>query len=123
MSKIRPPELEDRLEEQNSPYVLDIRPRESYQRDRIDGSRNVPVYHDLRSGDETELREEISRAPDDKTVVTVCKAGIVARKATAVLEDEGYDAVTLAGGMRRWNGYQNGSIGYRLRSALSALLP
>ncbi|AFZ72316.1 rhodanese-like domain-containing protein [Natronobacterium gregoryi] len=123
MSKIRPPDLEERLEDGNSPYVLDIRPRESYQRDRIDGSWNVPVYHDLRSGDETELRESIADVPDGKTVVTVCKAGIVARKATAVLEDEGHDAVTLAGGLRRWNGYRNGSIGYRLRSSLLALLP
>ena len=123
MSKISPPELEERLENGASPYVLDIRPREDYQRMHIDGSHNVPVYHDLRSGDESEFREALSQIPQDNPVVTVCKAGIVARKATTLLEDEGYEATTLAGGIRRWNGYQNNSLGYRLRAALAELLP
>ncbi|APW96541.1 thiosulfate sulfurtransferase [Halobiforma lacisalsi AJ5] len=123
MSKISPPELEQLLEGDDRIHVLDIRPRETYQQSHIDGSRNVPVYDDLRAGDDSKLRGSLSRIPDDTTVVTVCKAGIVARKATAVLEEDGYDAATLAGGMRRWRGYQNGSLGYRLRAAVGGLLP
>ena len=123
MSNIRPPELDERRSSGDDPYVLDIRPREAYQRGHIEGSRNVPVYDDLRRGDDAELRESFDEIPDEETVVTVCKAGIVARKATSLLEEEGYDAATLAGGMRGWNGYQNGSIGYRLRSAIGRLFP
>ncbi|ARS89371.1 rhodanese-like domain-containing protein [Natrarchaeobaculum aegyptiacum] len=123
MSKISPPELEARLEGEDPPYVLDIRPRAGYQREHVPGSHNVPVYGDLRSGDDADLRAAIEDVPNGKEVVTVCKAGIVARKATAVLEEEGYEATTLAGGMRRWRGYQNGSLGYRIRSALTGLLP
>ncbi|MFC4543920.1 rhodanese-like domain-containing protein [Halosolutus amylolyticus] len=123
MSKISPAELDSRLEGDDRVFVLDIRPRETYQRSHIDGSRNVPVYHALRGGDDSELRDSLSRIPDDGTVVTVCKAGLVARKATAVLEEEGYDAATLAGGMRRWKGYRNGSLGYRLGAAVRRLLP
>ncbi|WP_265110171.1 rhodanese-like domain-containing protein [Halosolutus halophilus] len=123
MSKIRPEDLDEKLSNGDSPYVLDIRPRDAYQRDRIDGSHNVPVYGQLRRGDEDEFRRSLADVPDDATVVTVCKAGIVARRATAVLEEEGYDAATLAGGMRGWNGYQNGSIGYRVASVLGRLLP
>lgn len=121
MSKIRPPELDDRLSGGNPPYVLDIRPAAQYQRDRIEGSENVPVYDDLRRGDDAELRRTLAEIPDGAAVVTVCKAGIVARKATTVLKEEGYDAATLAGGMRGWMGYQNGSIGYRLKSTLVGL--
>lgn len=123
MSKITPPELEKRLENGESLYVLDIRPRTTYQRDRIEGSQNVPVYDDLRRGNEDEFRQSLSKVPDGKTIVTVCKAGVVAKKATELLEAEGYDAVTLAGGMRGWNGYQNGSIGYRVMSFVRRLLP
>lgn len=123
ITKSSPPEADERLSIDDSLYLLDIRTRESYQRDHIDGSENVPVYDDLRCGDDAELRRAIADIPDDTTVVTVCKASIVARKATAVLEEEGYDAATLAGGMRGWNGYRNGSIGYRLRSAIARLLP
>ncbi|MFU8869356.1 rhodanese-like domain-containing protein [Natronococcus sp.] len=123
MGKIRPSELAERRSSGEDYYVLDIRPRESYRREHIEGSHNVPVYDDLRRGDEGELRRSLAEVPDDGTVVTVCKAGIVARKATAVLEEEGYDATTLAGGMRGWNGYQRGSVGYRLRTVIGRLLP
>lgn len=122
MSKISPPELDERLSNGAAPYVLDVRPRSAYQRDHIEGSRNVPVYDDLRRGDDADLRAELPALPDDRTVVTVCKAGVVATKATDLLEDEGYDAVTLAGGMRRWTGYRNGSLGYRISSAIRGLL-
>ncbi|ELY58653.1 rhodanese-like domain-containing protein [Natronolimnohabitans innermongolicus] len=123
MGKISPPALDEQLSSDDEPYVLDIRPRTAYQREHIDGSRNVPVYDDLRRGDEAELRQSLSEVPDDRPVVTVCKAGIVAKKATTVLESEGYDAVTLAGGMRRWRGYRNGSLGYRLTSTVRRFLP
>ncbi|MFC4248701.1 rhodanese-like domain-containing protein [Natribaculum luteum] len=118
MSKIRPPELDDRLSRGDGPFVLDVRPRESYQQYHIDGSHNVPVYGDLRRGDDDALRRRLDEIPDDEPVVTVCKAGVVARKATSVLEDEGYDATTLAGGIRGWKGYENETIGYRLKSLL-----
>lgn len=123
MSKIRPAELDERLSNGEELVVLDVRPRGAYQRTHIDGSVNVPVYGDLRNGNEEPLRENLEAIPDDGTVVTVCKAGVVARTATAILEDEGYEATTLAGGMRRWHGYENGTLGYRLRSALGKLLP
>jgi rhodanese-related sulfurtransferase len=123
MSTIRPPELDERLTSGDAPFVLDVRPRENYQREHIDGSHNVPVYDDLRGGDENALRSRLDEIPDDAEVVTVCKAGVVARRATSVLDDEGYDAKTLTGGMRGWTGYRNGSLSYRLLSLLWRLLP
>jgi rhodanese-related sulfurtransferase len=56
--------------------------------------------------------------PADREVVVVCKMGIVAKRATAVLTDAGYRATRLAGGMHGWNGYQNETLGYRVRSLL-----
>ena len=123
MSKISPPDVDDRLSSGEDLFVLDIRPRKVYQRSHIDGSHNVPVYDELRRGDVDALRRYLGDIPEDVSVVTVCKAGIVARRATTVLAEEGYDAVTLAGGMRGWKGYQNGTLGYRLSSLLGRLAP
>jgi len=117
MSRIRPDELAER-DADSQPFVLDIRPREAYRNGHIDGSHNLPVYDDLRSGDERALREGLDEIPCDRPVVTVCKAGLVAKRATRLLAAEGYDAATLAGGMSGWRGYRNGSLGYRLRSLL-----
>lgn len=123
MSKIAPPDLHERISSGEEVFVLDIRPRELYQRHHIEGSHNAPVYDDLRRGDVDALRRHLEGVPDDVPVVTVCKAGVVARRATAVLEEEGYEATTLAGGMRGWTGYQNGTIGYRVSSLVRRLLP
>ncbi|NIC01058.1 rhodanese-like domain-containing protein [Halobacterium sp. R2-5] len=117
MSKIRPSDL-DIQPEGEQPFVLDIRPREAYQAQHIDGSHNLPVYHDLRSGDENALRQRLDEVPRDQEIVTVCKMGIVAKRATRILADEGYDATTLAGGMSGWRGYQSGTLGYKIRSLI-----
>ena len=117
MGTIRPAELDERLDT-DAPLLLDIRPEASYRDRHIEGSRNVPVYEDLRSGDEAALRERLDEIPDDRDVVTICKQGIVAKRATRILADEGYDAATLAGGMSGWHGYRNDTLGYKLRSLL-----
>ncbi len=63
-------------------------------------------------------RQRLDEVSRDCQVVTVCKMGVVAKQATRILDDEGYDATTLAGGMSGWRGYQNGTVGYRIRSLL-----
>ena len=120
MSSIRPEELDASLgsESGDEPFVLDIRPAPAFDSGSIDRSHNVPVYGDLRRGDESTLRDRLTHVPPDRTVVVVCKMGVVARRATKILDGEGYEAATLLGGMSGWTGYQNGSLVYRLRSLL-----
>jgi len=60
----------------------------------------------------------LGEIPADREVVVVCKMGIVAKRATRLLREEGYDAATLRGGMSGWRGYQNGSLSYKIRSLL-----
>jgi rhodanese-related sulfurtransferase len=121
MSRMLPSELDSRLGG-DAPFLLDIRPRDDYRQATIDGSHNVPVYDALRAGDEEALRRRLDEVPRDRDVVTVCKMGVVAKRATRILEEEGYEASTLAGGMSGWRGYQNGTVGYRIRSLLWRLL-
>ncbi|WP_435096532.1 rhodanese-like domain-containing protein [Halorubrum sp. N11] len=116
MGRMLPDELAERLGTDDEPFLLDIRPESAYEDGAIDASRNVPVYDDLRSGDESVLRSRLDDLPDDREIVTVCKMGIVAKQATSVLDEAGYDASTLAGGMSGWNGYERDSLGYRIRS-------
>ena len=117
VSKIRPDELDDRLDGA-APFLLDIRPAAEFEAGHIDGSHNVPVYGALGRGDDDALREQLDSIPRDQAIVTVCKLGMVATRATRVLEDEGYEATTLAGGMSGWRGYQKGSMLYKLWSVL-----
>ncbi|MFC7135333.1 MULTISPECIES: rhodanese-like domain-containing protein [Salinibaculum] len=119
MSGIRPDELDERLDSSaDEPFLLDIRPRESYRGRAIEDSHNIPVYNELRKGDESALRRRLGEIPSDEEIVVICKMGVVAKRATSLLDDEGYDAATLRGGMSGWTGYQRGSLGYKLRSLL-----
>lgn len=118
MSAIRPDELDERLEAGDDLFLLDIRPRSDYQSTSIDRSRNVPVYTDVQRGEESALRDRLGEIPSEKEVIVVCKMGIVAKRATNVLADEGYDAKTLLGGISGWSGYRKGSLLYKLRSML-----
>jgi len=120
MSSIRPEELDARFGSASGdePFVLDIRPESAFESGAIVQSHNIPVYNDLRQGDESALRDRLGDVPTDQDVVVVCKMGVVAKRATRVLRDEGYEASTLLGGMSGWTGYQNGSLSYKLRSFL-----
>lgn len=121
MSKIRPSDLDERLSGDEA-FVLDIRPRSNYQNARIEGSYNAPVYGDLQRGDTDALDAHLDAVPEDEQVVVVCKAGIVAKRATSHLQANGYDAVTLSGGYRGWRHYDENTLLYRVSSFLRGLV-
>ncbi|MEE6209248.1 rhodanese-like domain-containing protein [Salarchaeum sp. III] len=121
MSSIGPSQLDDRRSDDDV-FVLDIRPEQEYRENHISGSTNAPVYRDLQQGRLEALDSHLDRIPDDTEVVTVCKAGIVARKATEYLEDAGYTATTLTGGFTGWRQYERNTVLYRIASFLRKIV-
>jgi glyoxylase-like metal-dependent hydrolase (beta-lactamase superfamily II) len=93
-------ELRQALDRGDELTVLDVRPREDFEGWHVPGSRNLPVYEDLKAGD-TRALAEID--PDAEPVVTVCGRGAVADRATQALREAGVDARTLDGGLRAWS--------------------
>ncbi|WP_435361568.1 rhodanese-like domain-containing protein [Haloarchaeobius sp. DFWS5] len=122
MRSIGPNGLDDHRESEDV-FVLDIRPADEYDGNHIEGSFNAPVYHDLRAGETAALDPYLDEIPDDTDVVTVCKAGVVARTATTYLDEKGYDAATLSGGYAGWRQYENNTLLYRLLTGVERLLP
>ncbi|MFC7139892.1 rhodanese-like domain-containing protein [Halosimplex aquaticum] len=122
MGNIGPSQLDDRRSEK-SVFILDIRPQTDYQQGHIEGSFNAPVYDDLQRGDTHALDSFLNKIPSETVVVTVCKAGIAAQKATNYLRDQGYNAMTLNGGYTGWRHYTEGTLVYRGLSLLRQLIP
>jgi rhodanese-related sulfurtransferase len=120
VSTIRPDDLHERLESGDGadPFLLDIRPEPSFEGGAIEASYNIPIYEALRGGDESALRDRLDEVPRGRDVVVVCKMGVVAKRATGLLREEGYEAATLRGGMSGWRGYHENSLSYRIRSLL-----
>ncbi len=117
MEAIGPEKLADRLERREDLFVLDLRHEAEFASYNIDGSYNAPVYHELTTDGEA-LEPYLADLPADAQIVTVCRIGACATDATRALEDRGYEAVTLRGGIRNWRGYSEGTLAYRLKRAI-----
>jgi rhodanese-related sulfurtransferase len=104
----------DQRRDSGEVFVLDIRPKEEYAEGHIPESHNAPVYHELQDGQTEALDEHLDRIPMDREIITVCRAGIVARTATQYCEAEGYDSRTLTGGYVGWRQYENDTLLYRV---------
>jgi glyoxylase-like metal-dependent hydrolase (beta-lactamase superfamily II) len=93
--------LREWLESQQPVTVLDIRTNEDRAQWAIPGSVHVNAYEALREGRPGALTNAAFQP--DRPLVTVCNAGRVSETAAEILADRGFDARTLAGGMKAWS--------------------
>jgi glyoxylase-like metal-dependent hydrolase (beta-lactamase superfamily II) len=93
--------LREWLADQQPVTVLDVRSDEDRAQWAIPGSVHVNAYEALHAG----LPGALAAAalPVDRPVVTVCNAGHVSQTAAAILAERGFDARSLAGGMKAWS--------------------
>lgn len=76
--------------------LLDVREDEEWQAGHIDGARHVPMY---------QVPQHVAYAEDlspEVPIVVVCKMGGRSAQVTAWLNQQGYQAVNLDGGMLAW---------------------
>lgn len=93
--------LREWLDAQKPVTVLDIRTDEDRAQWAIPGSLHLNAYEALRAGQPGVLAD--APFPLDRPVVTVCNAGRVSQTAAEMLAGRGFDARSLAGGMKAWS--------------------
>jgi len=93
--------LREWLDTQRPVTVLDIRTDEDRAQWAIPGSVHLNTYDALRAGQPGALAD--AALPRDRPVVTVCNAGRVSQTAAEMLAARGFDASSLAGGMKAWS--------------------
>lgn len=95
-------ELKRRMDSKQGVVILDVRPTDAYQEWRIQGDkvRSLNIQN-------SKLKEfgveSFSDIPKQQEVVAVCARGISAQEAAAMLEEKGYQAAYLQGGMGAWS--------------------
>lgn len=75
--------------------VLDIRSAEDFEKGSIEGSQNIPFGKGM----------DFSGLPTDQKIVVTCYSGQTAGQAVAIMRALGYDAVSLAFGMKGAKGW------------------
>src|ERR1700710_1397834 len=73
--------------------VLDVREPIEWQHGRIEGAVHVPM---------AQIPARTGELPTEGRVLVVCKVGGRSAHVTAFLQEQGFDAVNLAGGMLEW---------------------
>jgi glyoxylase-like metal-dependent hydrolase (beta-lactamase superfamily II) len=94
--------LRERLEAGEPLEVVDIRETDEFESWHIYGSRNIPVYDALKSGEDVDLAARASGLSTANPVVTVCRSGVMSKRAATLLESAGFEAISLQGGIRGW---------------------
>lgn len=93
--------LRQLLDQQAPVTVLDIRQPEDRAEWAIPGSLHVAAYDALKANDPNALAGV--NLPGDRPVVTVCGAGVTSLVAAEQLRARGFQALSLAGGMKAWS--------------------
>jgi len=73
--------------------LVDVREQDEYDAVRIPGSTLVPL---------SELQQRYSELPQDQDLVIHCRSGARSARATDFLNENGYNAVNVAGGILDW---------------------
>lgn len=88
-------EVAERLASPEPPLVVDVREPDEFAEGHIPGCRLLSLGS---------LAQRMGELPTDRPLVLVCRSGARSAMATQALNQAGYDAANMAGGMLAWRG-------------------
>jgi phage shock protein E len=86
-------ELQEKLKNGKSPFILDVRQPEEFREAHIGGAKLIPLG---------ELRRRMQELPKDREIVCVCASGSRSSSAARQLVAAGFSVINLTGGMFHW---------------------
>ncbi len=94
MRSISAKELLRSLDDDPSPFLLDVRDPEEVADGVIDGSVNIPMQ---------DVADRLGELPTNRDIVVICHLGVRSAHVAKQLNALGYDrALNLDGGMEAW---------------------
>lgn len=93
------PELKEKMEN-GEVLLLDVRPREEYEKEHIPGAVSIPIE---------ELEEKLASLPPDCNVVAYCRGTccLMSVEAVELLKSKGINAFRLEEGVYDWKQFAN----------------
>lgn len=93
--QVSPDDIAKRLNGPDRPFIVDVREPGEYAQGHIPGSVLMPLGS---------LGQRMAELPKDRELVMVCRSGGRSGMATNALNQAGFKAVNMAGGMLSWRG-------------------
>jgi glyoxylase-like metal-dependent hydrolase (beta-lactamase superfamily II)/rhodanese-related sulfurtransferase len=102
---ITPAEFKRRLDKGEVSFIFDLRNKEDFEAWRVEGrgpieTLNIPQMHFV-----AEEEKYLGRFPKDRQIVAICPHGDSSRYSAELLSENGFDAVSLEGGIDAWSEY------------------
>lgn len=91
--EVTPTELQQLLAGDNPPSLIDVREEGEAAICSIDGSTLIPM---------NTLPQRLQELPPDRAVALYCHSGMRSLMVGQWLSQQGFDALSLAGGIDRW---------------------
>jgi rhodanese-related sulfurtransferase len=91
--EITPSQLDAMLRDDDPPVVVDVREPWEAEICGIEGSKLIPM---------NALPQRLQEIPRERTIAVVCHAGMRSYQVAAWLLAQGYEAVSVAGGVDGW---------------------
>ncbi|WP_210471023.1 rhodanese-like domain-containing protein [Sporosarcina sp. 6E9] len=95
MKEITPAEVKDLLESGQQLNLVDVREDDEVAEGIIPGAIHIPLG---------EVAERVGELDKSKPYIIICRSGGRSGRATEYLEEAGYDAANMTGGMLEWDG-------------------
>ena len=95
MKEITPVEVKELLESGEQLNLVDVREDDEVAEGIIPGAIHIPLG---------EVSERVGELDKSKSYIIICRSGGRSGRATEFLEDAGYDAANMTGGMLEWEG-------------------
>lgn len=95
MKEITTTEVQRRLEAGEQLYLIDVRELAEVEEGHIPGVVHIPLGT---------LPDHLEELDQSKSYIIVCRSSARSGKATAFLQEKGFNATNMVGGMLAWEG-------------------
>lgn len=102
---ITPAELKKKLDADQIRFVFDLRNPEDVAGWKIEGRSDIDMLNIPQPDFIGEEERHVHKLPKDRTILTVCAHGDASKYTADLLREQGFDAVSLLGGMEGWSEY------------------
>lgn len=95
-------ELQEKINDKGGPMLVDVRTMGEYRDGHIPGASSFPLDR---------LEARLTKLSKNKEIICICRSGARSKRATRLLQNAGFNAINMQGGMNAWQ-----KAGYKVKA-------